>query len=120
MARYIFSEDVWNVIKEYLFHDIWHSLIKLKNSQLKNLISITFLNRVPMFPINPDKYKIVLIGFFIKEFNKHDHDKQNIITKRTKQIITELQEEMSSELVMRSYSCLNVRIYGFYNFFNRN
>lgn len=120
MVNYIFPDDVWIHIKEYLFHGIHDYLIKLRIPQLKNLISITFLNRIPFFPIDPNKYKNTLVGFFIKELNKHDRNKQNIITKRTKQIISEMQENMESEMAMRSYATLNVRIYGFYNFYNRN
>jgi len=120
MVNYIFPDDVWIHIKEYLFHGIQDYLIKLRIPQLKNLISITFLNRIPFFPIDPNKYKNTLVGFFIKELNKHDRNKQNIITKRTKQIISEMQENMASEIAMRSYANLNVSIYGFYNFYNRN
>jgi hypothetical protein len=120
LTIYIFPNDVWCIIKEYLFHGIFEYLTKLRIPQLKNLISITFLNRIPFFPIDRVKYKNTLVGFFINELNKHDRNKQNIIIKRTKQIMNEMQGNMESELAMRSYADLNVRIYGFYNFYNRN
>ena len=109
LKKYNFPNEIWDIIKEYLGigKHICFYLIKLNTKQLKNIIDCTFRCDVPKARKFHKyvHYNNALVSIFIKQLNSNP--KKTQIVKRTQQTINELKENLSCEIVARSYADLN-------------